>query len=395
MTSTAATEPGTSGPSWNPLRCGGTALPPHVLLAAKLMAVFFLVRYAERYGSFWGMQLGSLPLEVAFLLTALRWVANIVAPLAAVLLLFNRGVRVMSFACGLAAGFEFALHRIGSADLFFAVFLLLAAFEANVPAPRWLRYLVVFTYLFGGLAWLLGPLPQFKSPNAGAGDPVVLRGEIPVAIKLAFPPAVLPAVASWVTALVVFLLAAVFALPRCWPLAIWAGIVFHCFFRDAGDLLPGAYTMLASYLVFADWPETRLTVLYDGDCGFCNKTREWISRFDLERLYDWQPYQSGAGDAFGISVEALERRAHVVSPHGVDSGFQAFRMMALYNPLTYFGLAAVAIAVHPAAPLVQNIVLAALILGFSPLVRPIGELVYDWVSRNRHRLPPRGCKIPD
>jgi predicted DCC family thiol-disulfide oxidoreductase YuxK len=38
---------------------------------------------------------------------------------------------------------------------------------------------------------------------------------------------------------------------------------------------------------------------------------------------------------------------------------------------------------------------AALVLLFSPLIYPVGEAAYEWVARNRYRLPPRTCKVPE
>jgi predicted DCC family thiol-disulfide oxidoreductase YuxK len=352
-------------------------MPPYVLLAAKLMAVFCLARALFRDGPYAEMLSGSVAPPATLVLLGLWVLFQLLGPLAAVLLLFNRAVRGMSFILGLSLAVGLVLPHSGG-DLFLAAFLILASLQSNTRAPVLLRCLIVFAYLAVGLGWAV----------AVAGFGGIRWDVVPTSPAAAFEPP------AWAGALTLVLLGAGLAVRRLRSFAIWIGIVFHCAYRDISGPL-GAYTMLASYLAFADWPQDRLTVLYDGDCGFCNKTREWISRFDLERLYDWKPYQSGAGAAFGISREALEQRAYVVSPRGIDSGFQAFRTMALYNPLTYFGLAAVAIALHAAMPLVQNIVLAALILAFSPLVRPIGEMAYDWVARNRHRLPPRGCKIPE
>lgn len=376
MSTTAALKPAKSGPTWNPFHCGGTALPTQVLLAVKLMAVFWML---DRVGPYAGIVLGHVAPLVAPVALGLWGLLQILGPLAAVLLLFNRAVGVMSLILGSTITIDAVASQAGHRHVFLAVFLILAAHQKRGQAPALMRYGVVFAYLAGGLAWTAGFVQI-------AWIRWLVRAEPPTVF---FDPSALAGV------LVLLVIGVSLALPRSRPWAIWAGIVFHIVFPGAFGPFSTWYTVLASYLVFADWPRDRLTVLYDGDCGFCNKTREWISRFDLERLYDWKPYQSGAGAAFGISEEALAQRAYVVSPRGIHSGFQAFRTMALYNPLTYFGLAAIVIAVRGASPVVQNAVLAALILAFSPFVRPIGEMVYDWVARNRHRLPPRDCKIPE
>lgn len=394
----AAPGAATRGLSWNPLRCGGTALPPHVLLAAKLIAVFFLTQLLERYGSEHAMPAGSLGPDLALTLGALLLLARAVAVVSAFLLLFNRLAPQASFALGLATVFSLARYRVDYSELFLGVFLILAAFQRNGREPFLLRFVVVANHVATGLVWLSGsgsaPLLDVlagreKAANLSASDSYM-------ALEAARPPGLLPQLTDWGMVLVSFGLAAAFLIRRCYAPAIWVVLLLHVVWSFlAGPAGALSYAVLAPYLVFVAWPREPLVVIYDGDCGFCNKTREWITRFDFDRLYDWRTFQSGAGASFGISQQALEEKAHVVAGGRIYAGFRAFRMMALYNPATSLGAAVAIAAAGFWAPVMGRWLFAALVVLFSPLFYPIGEAGYGWVSRNRHRLPPRTCKAPE
>jgi predicted DCC family thiol-disulfide oxidoreductase YuxK len=154
------------------------------------------------------------------------------------------------------------------------------------------------------------------------------------------------------------------------------------------------YAMLASYLVFAPWPKEKLTVLYDGDCGFCETTRRFFERLDFDRIYDWQPFQGGAGDRWGIAREALEKAAHVVANGKVYGGVRAFHAITLYNPLTYFILAVLMTLPGDGPSTFRNILAGLAIALYFPLFWPAGEVVYQLIARNRHRLPgEKTCKV--
>jgi predicted DCC family thiol-disulfide oxidoreductase YuxK len=167
-------------------------------------------------------------------------------------------------------------------------------------------------------------------------------------------------------------------------LTLFTGSTFTMFF----------FAMLASFLVFARWPRATILVLFDGDCGFCTRTKNWLEKFDFDRQFDWQPFQKGGGRTFGIPDEALQRRLHLVADGRIYAGFVAFKMMLLYNPVFYFALA-VLLAVPPlGSTLFRNILVTALLLFFSPLFSPIGETAYDWVARNRYRIPVKDrCQV--
>jgi predicted DCC family thiol-disulfide oxidoreductase YuxK len=397
MASNAA--PGTPkrGSSWNPFRCSGTALAPHVLLAAKLIALFLLAHYVAGHGTWYATRLGGLPPGSAFLMALLRLAAETVAVVCALLLLTNRAARWMSLALGICVGFEFALHRVDFSELLLAVFLFLAAWQPNRREPLLLRYCVVVIYLGVALNWLLGPgsalLFDALAGRARAGG--IEHGPTYLALEAALPPGRVPQIADWGLAMISFALATGFLVRRLHPSAIWFALLLHCVWALISGPLPMlAYAMLGFYLVFAPWPLEPLVVIYDGECGFCNLTRQWVSKADCEGIYDWQPFQSGTGAKYGISEKAAEQKVHVVAGDRIYSGFRAFRVMALYNPAVYLAVAVLLVAPGIVAPAIRDWLFLALVLLLSPLFYPVGEAAYDWVARNRYRLPPRTCKAP-
>jgi predicted DCC family thiol-disulfide oxidoreductase YuxK len=173
-----------------------------------------------------------------------------------------------------------------------------------------------------------------------------------------------------------------------YPVGIWFSLLLH-----SGMLLfTGStftlffYGMTAAMLAFVEWPAGPLTVIYDGDCGFCERTRRWFGRLDLEGTFRWLPSQSGAGAAYGITGEMARQRVYLAAGGKVYSGFRAFRMMLLYNPAAYLVAYAVLAAPGAGDSKFRNVTVAALLVLFSPLFAPVGEAAYAVVARNRHKL---------
>jgi len=331
--------------SWNPLRCSGTSLAPHVLLAAKLIAIALL---ASGFGA--GSSIGP-PWGVAL--------QGVVVGGSAALLL-NRSVRSTAMLVGLALLATAWLSPAGAYPAAFGgAFLVFVAFQPTTSEPRVLQGFVATAHLvLAAVAWReAGAWPDWTPiPLAALG------------VMLAAPPVR--------------------------RIALWLAIFFHFVALWLGFSPTLSYVLLGSYLVFAPWPKEQLTVLYDGDCGFCETTRRFFERIDFDHTYDWHPFQDGAGKKWKIPTPALERAAHVVVDGRIYGGFRAFQAITLYNPLTYFVLAALLLAAHAFLPVAQPVIAALAIAIYLPLFRPAGEAVYQLIARNRHRLPgEKTCRV--
>ena len=184
------------------------------------------------------------------------------------------------------------------------------------------------------------------------------------------------------------------------PRFVLLGIIGSVLFQSSLLLFTGStfsmffYAMQAAMLAFVEWPRARWLVIYDGDCGFCARSKKVFERIDLEGLLDWRPFQSGAGREHGISDEEASDRVYLVTGSKIYSGYRAFRMMLLFNPVTYFAIATLIALPGGGAVLYRRIVVAALLVFF--LATPLGERAYRIVARNRYRLSAGStCPAPE
>lgn len=114
------------------------------------------------------------------------------------------------------------------------------------------------------------------------------------------------------------------------------------------------------------------TVIFDGECGFCMR---WIKRgraLDWLKLIDWRArLEKGLASQFPQTTkEETKNRIVSICPDGKTyGGFFAMRDITIRLPLTF---------------------LPALFM-YIPGTSFIGEPVYQWIARNRHRF--KSCKI--
>ncbi len=384
-----------ASPSWNPLRCTGTALPPAVLLMAKLIALCLLLTNHAR--SLPEPFLPFLPVLDYFDPRLFRRALWVVYVGSATALLFNRWVRTSALLLGssfllalMASKLYYSNHKV-----LCGVVLLLTGLQRPGQDPWMLRYQVVIVYFGAGINklfdadWRSGQFFEFWAVES-------LRQPWYTLAAGWLPPMALSQFMGWLTIITELALAAGFLMRRFWPYAIWGGILFHSglLLFTSSTFTMFYFAMLATFLVFAPWPQSRVLVLFDGDCGFCNQTKNWLEKFDFDRRFDWQPFQNGGGQPWGITDAALQKRLHLVAGEKIYAGFAACKMMLLYNPVFYLATAAL-LAAPPLAPaLFRKVFVGAMLLFFSPLFSPIGEAGYDLVARNRHRIPAKDrCQV--
>ncbi len=114
------------------------------------------------------------------------------------------------------------------------------------------------------------------------------------------------------------------------------------------------------------------TVIFDGECGFCTS---WIKRgraLDWLKLIDWRArLEPGLASKFPQTTkEETKNRIVSIRPDGKTyGGFFAMRDIMVRFPVTF---------------------LPALFM-YIPGAGWIGEPVYQWIARNRHRFT--SCKV--
>jgi hypothetical protein len=140
-----------ASPSWNPLRCDGTPLPPGCLLAAKILALSFF--RADHFVS------GGPPflpfLSVLDTPAIAPWLPHALAiafHVAFALLMFNRMVQRACLAIAVCMIVHIAAHRLAYANnvLFVTVFLLLVGLYH--PRTGLLPLRVQIAFVYGGAA---------------------------------------------------------------------------------------------------------------------------------------------------------------------------------------------------------------------------------------------------
>lgn len=110
----------------------------------------------------------------------------------------------------------------------------------------------------------------------------------------------------------------------------------------------------------------RVTLVFDGHCGFCSRSVRAIKWFDRKRRVTALPYQMpGVPASAGLTVGACRRTAWAVTPEG-----QRYRGAGAVN-------------------LVLGVALGTTLpYGFYrlPLIKCAQDRAYDWVAAHRHRL---------
>lgn len=376
---------------WNPLKCAGTALPVPLLLAAKLIALALLLTgHASLLPDPF---LPFIPALDALPGTDVQWALRVVLVVSAVALLFNRAPRASCLILGGTLLFAVVSSKAyyGNNKTFCGLMLVMVGLFDR-PASVWLpRLQLILVYFGAGLNKLLDAdwrSGQFFDFWAGQR----LRQPLYLFAAPLLPPLLLGKVMCWLTIVGELGLSAAFFAKRLWPFAIWVSLLFHASLLEftGTTFVMFFYGMQSAVLVFVGWPR-ELVVIYDGDCGICNRIRLWLDRVDFDRQFQWAPLQSGIGDRWGIPREALVERLHLVADGGISSGFRACKLILLYNP-AFFLLVDALIAAPPVDWVwYRRIVVAVLLAFFFPLFNPIGEWVYGWVARNRYRLSNEGA----
>lgn len=124
------------------------------------------------------------------------------------------------------------------------------------------------------------------------------------------------------------------------------------------------------------------TVIYDSDCGLCTRVKRTVEALDWFGALRWIASRSEEAKRYGIPLDSLDHAVYLVG-RGETSGFRAVQGIASRLPITWLIMAYV-VARRPWTALLFAFLL-------SPLAVPAGDPAYDWVARNRYRLPGSTC----
>lgn len=115
------------------------------------------------------------------------------------------------------------------------------------------------------------------------------------------------------------------------------------------------------------------TLVYDGDCGFCERSVARIRALTGARAVAVASHDVDLG-TLGLTADECTRAAQWVSATGRSTGAEALRDFAATGSRW--------------ARVVGT-------LTVNPVSRPVTDAVYAVVARNRHRLGSPSCRVDD
>ena len=142
---------------------------------------------------------------------------------------------------------------------------------------------------------------------------------------------------------------------------MWSAVSLHTAFLWYEHHPFGTFdcTILASYLLFAEWPRERLLVLY-----YEGRLQRWLERLDWGNAFEWRR----------LELEGARDRLQVLSGSKVWTGFAACRVLVLYNPVPYYFLFLVLPAAGLARTSLGNWLITALLVLFAPFFTSRGPI---------------------
>lgn len=357
-----------------PFRIAGTELPDNVLLLAKIITLAFITT-----GQFRLLSRHFLPFLPVFdrlgSPALFHWTLITIFLLAATALFYNWHVRL----CCLVLGADIFISLLSSRTYFennrafCACVLILAGLCARGQKPWPLRYQVVLVYFGAALNKLLQQdwrSGQFFSYWFGQIHHPDLWSKITVFI----PGAPLAQFLCWTTITTELVLVMGFLVPKWYSWSIWLGAAYHTTLLVMMNTTFGMfyYAMLASYLAFVEWPQGPFEVFYD------EKDRRWrrITRFsqviDVTKLFTWRPLHVRA-NAF---CPRGRTRVLLLTCGKLYSGFSAFRLVLLLNPVVYFGYV-ILLSRQPRFLEYHRWLAAAVLIAFLPIVQTLIESAHS------------------
>jgi predicted DCC family thiol-disulfide oxidoreductase YuxK len=120
-----------------------------------------------------------------------------------------------------------------------------------------------------------------------------------------------------------------------------------------------------------DQNKPNFTVIYDGDCGFCMRSLNYLRKTDVRKVFSYLDFHDEVvvRNRFPSLAEVkstdFESAMYVVDPKGlVFRGFFAFRRLIWASPLLWILIP----------------------FFYFPGARLLGPKTYAWVANNRSRL---------
>jgi predicted DCC family thiol-disulfide oxidoreductase YuxK len=116
-------------------------------------------------------------------------------------------------------------------------------------------------------------------------------------------------------------------------------------------------------------------LVFDGDCGFCTTTANWIKKNSKVAL-EIAPYQWTDLGQYGLTAVEAAAKVQLVVGDKVFAGHNCMAKLLLIQPNVFVKLVG-----------------AVMVM---PVIEPISARLYTWIAANRQKLPggTPACKLP-
>jgi hypothetical protein len=366
-------------PSWNPLKTTGTDLPVNLTILVKVLAIVLLVvNHVRILPDPW---LPFIPWIAWFPAEPYRLTLQTVFVISALAIVFNRRLRLFSLILGATILLSVVSSKAyyGNNKTFCGLMLFLSGLY-KPGGPPFIRWQLAITYFGAGLNkaldgdWHSGVFFENWAVNR-------LQQPLYIALDGLLPSMVLAKFMCWSTIVTELATVPGILIPS---LNYWA-VLANIFFQSSLLLFTGTtftlffYSMTACSLAFVMWPDAPLRVMYDSDRKLLETLRRFFEKLDVDGRFVWTPDK-------GVPSEAAHFPLHLVAGEKSYRGFQALRMMVLYNPLTWFVIAASIAAVenlHGTAPLLRRLIVGTVLVLLMPPLAYLADRAGDWLQRSR------------
>ena len=310
----------------NPLRVSGTGLPPNVLLAAKLLALAYVLTG----------QLSILPdpflpfipyLEFFHGSDSYRHAIQAVVLTAACLLWTNTIVRTSCLLIGLAVVLTVLSSEVYYSNniLYTGLFFIIAGLYDQRLRSIVFRAQLSVTYFGAALNKLLDPAWRTGAfMQDWLRPPHYITGRIYTELASLLPGRLLSGLLSWLAILTEFALIPLLLVPRLVPLAIFVGVAYH----TGLVLITGGWTFnmfwyaaVATYIALLEWPR-RGDIVYSPERRLQRIARSILGYLDADRRFQWHPHRT--------------KRLELSKDGQSFTGVPAVAKMLLYTPAFYF-----------------------------------------------------------
>jgi hypothetical protein len=344
-------------PSWNPLRCTGTGIPTNLAILAKVLAIaVLLTNHARLLPDPW---LSFIPAIDSFPPLLFQRTLQIVFVASAIAIVFNRRIQWASLVIGttmLIAVVSSKAYYGNNKTFCGLMFLLVGLYKPG--GPSFIRWQLALTYFGAGLNklldrdWQTGVFFEFWAVQR-------LHEQAYMLLNSLLPAMWMGRFLCWFTIVTELGVVPLLLIPRLYFWGVLLNDLFQCglclFVGNTFTLF--FYAMNAASLAFITWPSEPMCItVREG------RQQSFLARIDLDHRFIWS--QARTADAPGVvSLELTASGKTYV-------GFNALRLIFLFNPVTYFVFTAMmALSGYrdtPELAIYRRIVVATALLLFLP-----------------------------